>query len=255
MYKALITDLDGTVTAIGTDGSDISEATRAAVSRAQSLGERLACATGRSWESAKPVIANLGLIDPCIIEGGSCIIDPKTEDILWEMSLNEAESAEVLKIFKAQAGDEGSIKSTAITDRTPLKDAQTLGGPNRVIYLMGLDAEAAERVRVAINQTDFAVAHKTTPSWYGPEFTDVHITNPAGTKEHAIAKWQEMMHVTKAETVGLGDSENDLPLFRSAGIRVAVGNAHDNLKLQADKVVASYDQGGLEQAITEVLLS
>jgi len=61
MYKALITDLDGSAVHIGSYGEDIDEQTRAAVRLAQDTGYHIACATGRAWRTAKPVIDKLGL--------------------------------------------------------------------------------------------------------------------------------------------------------------------------------------------------
>lgn len=254
MYEALITDIDGTVTAVDSDGSDISEQTRKAVQAALLQGKRIACATGRGWPSAKPVIQRLGLSDPCIIEGGSCIIDPQTEKILWEMTLDEAASNKVLSVFKKLATDKATVKSTSNNSRLPLDQITDMTGSNRIIYLLGVDAATAEMVVHAINMTNFAVAHKTTPSWYGADFTDVHVTHPLGTKEQAISKWQEMMNVAKEKTIGLGDSENDLPLFKSVGLTVLVANAHDNLKSLGDKVVPEYNSGGLEFTINNLLL-
>lgn len=254
MYKALVTDIDGTVTAIGGDGSDITQSTKHAVKQARIAGKKIACATGRGWKTAKPVVVHLGFVDPCIIEGGSCIIEPLTGRVLWEMQLSAQESQKILDIFKRVAGDKGLVKSTLLPDRTELTTVDSFQDANRVIYLMRLDAETAQSVKNAVNQTGFAVAHSTTPSWYGAEFTDVHVTNPEGTKEHAIVAWQQMMNVTKEETIGLGDGENDIPIFQSVGRSVAVGNAHPNLKQHADQVVASYAQGGLEEVINELLL-
>lgn len=254
MYEALIADIDGTVAAIGSDGSDISEQARIAVHTAQIQGKKITCATGRGWPSTKPVVNRLGLIDPCIIEGGSCIIEPKSEKILWEESLDEVASQSILTIFKRLATGNVAVKSTSDKSRVPLAQLINITGSNRIIYLLGVDASTANAVAGAVNTTNFAVAHITTPSWYGPELADVHVTHPGGTKEHAIARWQRMMGVSKERTIGLGDSENDLPLFQSVGLKVVVSNAHENLKEHADKVVAAYDQGALEQTISELLL-
>lgn len=253
MYTALITDIDGTVAAIGTDGSDISNQTREAVKDAQKKGKKITCATGRGWSSARPVVEHLGISDPCIIEGGSCIIDPKTQEILWETSLSKSDSIQVLQIFKQLAIENAHVKSTSKDVRLPLAQVGTMTSSNRIIYLLGVDVATADRVINTISDTSFAVAHKT-PSWNSLDLIDVHVTNPLGTKEHAITKWQEMMGVTKQETIGLGDSENDLPLFKSVGLRVFVDNAHNDLKIIADEVVPACDKGGLEYAINKLLL-
>jgi hydroxymethylpyrimidine pyrophosphatase-like HAD family hydrolase len=119
---------------------------------------------------------------------------------------------------------------------------------------MRVTSDIAQIVKEAVNQSGFAIAHSTTPSWYGPEFTDVHITHPEGTKEHAIAEWQKIRGISKQETIGLGDGENDLPIFEAVGLKVVVGNAHPNLKKHADHIVADYSQDGLRQTIEQFLI-
>jgi 5-amino-6-(5-phospho-D-ribitylamino)uracil phosphatase len=253
-YKALIVDIDGTVGAIGTDGSDITEQTQQMIRKAQGQGKIIACATGRRWPTTKPVIEKLNITGPCIIQGGSCIIDPKTEKVLWEMTLSQAQTKQIFGIFAQFSRYFMATTATTNKELLPQVLLDYPEGPNRIIYLMGVDAETALKVKDAVNATDFAVAHKTTPSWYGPEYTDIHVTNPGATKEHAIAEWQKLVGITKDQTIGLGDSENDLPLFSSVGLKIAVGNAHDNLKIKADMVVSAHHDGGLEEVMNDYLV-
>lgn len=78
-YAALITDLDGTAIKLSSDESDITRSTIEAVSKAQDMGIKVACATGRRWSGTKNVVDRLGITNACIIEGGTRIIDPLTE--------------------------------------------------------------------------------------------------------------------------------------------------------------------------------
>ncbi|MCI0439830.1 MAG: HAD hydrolase family protein, partial [Chloroflexi bacterium] len=51
-----------------------------------------------------------------------------------------------------------------------------------------------------------------------------------------------------------GDSYNDLPLLKAAGLRVVMGDAPDELKALADYVAPSVDDDGLAVAIEEFVL-
>src|ERR1700712_3222282 len=100
MYKALIADIDGTLVSIKGDGSDIDDATILAVTEALDRGVQISVATGRGWASTKPVVQKLGIVDLCIVEGGSCIIDPTSQEIVWQKTLDAQTSEQVLQTFK-----------------------------------------------------------------------------------------------------------------------------------------------------------
>ena len=53
----------------------------------------------------------------------------------------------------------------------------------------------------------------------------------------------------------MGDSGNDIPIFQSSGLKVAVGNATVGLKALADYIAPSVDQHALEHVIDRFLLS
>jgi HAD superfamily hydrolase (TIGR01484 family) len=254
MYKALITDLDATVVPITSDGKDIDKATRNAIQRAQKSGYIIACATGRGWPSTQPVVKCLGLIDPCIIEGGARIVDPTQGTTLWEKYLNSAASAYVLEVFKKYATGTELFKSTSQSERVPIVEVSEVSQKNRILYLLGTDRETAEKVVATISQSHRAAAYKTTPSWCGDGLYDVHVTHVDATKKNAIRHWFDITRVSAAETIGLGDSENDLPLFESVGLRIAVGNATDSLKQQADHTAPTEQEGALRYVIETFLL-
>jgi hydroxymethylpyrimidine pyrophosphatase-like HAD family hydrolase len=49
--------------------------------------------------------------------------------------------------------------------------------------------------------------------------------------------------------MAIGDSYNDLPLLRAAGFGVAMGSAPQELKAEADAVVADVEHDGVAEAI------
>jgi hydroxymethylpyrimidine pyrophosphatase-like HAD family hydrolase len=251
MYKALITDLDGSAVHIGSDGKDVDEQTRAAVRLAQAAGYRIACASGRSWRSAKPVVTALGITSLCIVNGGSAIIDPTTEEMVWEKPLAEESIQGLFAIYKRLA-TKGEFLTPA--HRMPITDITEVPTAVRYMYLLNVPTEEGLVIVEAINSSGLAVAHHT-PSWKGGGMLDIHATHPEATKEHALKVWQQMTGISKAETIAMGDSGNDVPLFKSAGLKVATGNATDDLKPHADYIAPSVTEHALKHVIDKFLLS
>lgn len=253
MYKALIADIDGTLVPIKGDGSDIDESTIQAVADAIERGIQISLATGRGWNSTKPVVKRLGIEDLCIIEGGSCIIDPTTEEIVWQKTLDAHDSRKVVEVFKKFAVNSELVKTSAKPERIPVREAGVYDFENRVIYLLGTDEETALKVKRAIDKISSAAANITTPSWAGDDLFDVHVTSKLGTKEYALDTWFTLMGISNGETVAMGDSANDLPLFRAAGWKVAVGNATADLKAAADYIAPNRENGALKDVINKFL--
>lgn len=251
-YKALVTDLDGTAVKISSDGSDVTEAARLAVQAAQEKGFKITCATGRRWTSTKPIVERLGIVSPCIVQGGSRIIDPVTEKTLWEKHLDVSAVEATLDIFKRES-DSGDLATFSIK-RQPLNTVDQAPQNAQFMYLLNIPAETGQQIANVINAQAFAVAHMT-PSWEGEGKIDIHVTHPEATKEHAIAIWQTIVGVSKEATIGMGDSGNDIPLFVSAGLRVAVGNATDELKQFADYIAPDHNNEALAHVINHFMLS
>lgn len=64
-----------------------------------------------------------------------------------------------------------------------------------------------------------------------------------------MQKLQQLLGVTKAQTLALGDNQNDEPLFAAVGTTVAMGNATDELKNLATYVTKTVQHDGWAAAI------
>ena len=59
----------------------------------------------------------------------------------------------------------------------------------------------------------------------------------------------KILGVEREEMMSFGDSPNDIPMIKAAGIGVAVGNAKDSVKEAADYVTLSNDEAGVARAV------
>lgn len=76
------------------------------------------------------------------------------------------------------------------------------------------------------------------------------ILHPLGDKAHALEKVLEYLNVSAKETTVFGDSLNDLGMFKVAGTAVAVGNALEVVKAEADIVL---EESNDEDAVAKYL--
>ena len=67
-------------------------------------------------------------------------------------------------------------------------------------------------------------------------------------KADSIVRVVDYFHGNMEDTIALGDSDNDVSMIRKAQIGVAMGNACDNLKQEADYITTHVSEDGLYRA-------
>ena len=53
--------------------------------------------------------------------------------------------------------------------------------------------------------------------------------------------------------IAVGDADNDIPMLKTAGFSIAMGNAPEHVKTAADRIVSDLDHGGCTEAILMLL--
>jgi hydroxymethylpyrimidine pyrophosphatase-like HAD family hydrolase len=82
----------------------------------------------------------------------------------------------------------------------------------------------------------------------------LNITHVNATKLHGINYILEATGIKKDEVIAAGDGYNDFPLLMAAGLKVAMGNAVDELKEIADHIAPSVDEDGIVDVINKFIL-
>jgi len=77
----------------------------------------------------------------------------------------------------------------------------------------------------------------------------VHIKSKRFNKGTGLSRIAELMGLDARDFVALGDSPNDIEMLKTAGLGVAVGNAHPELKKVAGMVTAGEHGAGVEEAL------
>lgn len=80
--------------------------------------------------------------------------------------------------------------------------------------------------------------------------------NPKGVNKGVAVKWLcDYLKVDKKNTMGIGDSDNDVDMIKNVGFGCAVKGAKENLKKISDYICEKdYDQGAVKEVIDKFLI-
>ena len=80
------------------------------------------------------------------------------------------------------------------------------------------------------------------------------MTRVGANKATAVRELARMLGTKPEMMIAVGDSYNDLVLLEACGLRIAMGNAPDELKSIAHHIAPTVDEDGLAAAIEEFVL-
>ncbi|HJT10782.1 MAG TPA: phosphoglycolate phosphatase [Candidatus Nitrosotalea sp.] len=81
-----------------------------------------------------------------------------------------------------------------------------------------------------------------------------HINSNGVNKANGFLEVMKMFSATKQDVVAIGDSETDVPLFKLAGMSVAMGNASEEVKSHATIAVQGHEGDGVIEALEKIEL-
>lgn len=243
-FKALIFDIDGTAIP-NRPGGVPSERLIKLIKRLQP-NLKISAATGRIYSTAMPVIKKLGLMQPCIIAGGTRIIDPKTDKILWKKDMS---SYQVKLVVDAVADHPYELYSDTLFNGTLPRDVQDVSAES-IIFIVDVPPSETEKIQQDLKSIPEIVTH-TVRSWT-PGLFDIHVTHHEATKRHALEILLDIEKIHKSEVIAAGDSGNDIPLFEAAGYKIAMGNGSDELKQKADIIAPNAEDDGLAGVLEQI---
>jgi len=263
--RLVAVDLDGTL--IG-DDLVISDVDHAAIERAVAAGVHVVLETGRLFSASKPFAVELGLHGPIAGLQGGVIYDVDSGALLHAAPLSAtialaAYDALVRKEYHLQLyfGDTLYLDhmSAASAEYIRLSRVQPVMVPDLRALLTGTPPQSALMKLLAIGAPDHVATDiPVLARQFGaqanvfrslPHYLEV--TDSAADKGHALVLIAGILGVDLADCVAIGDSDNDVPMFRVAAESFAVGNATEAAKNAATHVVAQRGSG-VAEALTLV---
>jgi sucrose-phosphate phosphatase subfamily len=244
-FKAIICDIDGTLTLNKKDAlpsKRVIEAVKKASKRIH-----FGVATSRPLHNAEKLIEILNLSTPCIVSSGTQIYDPVSKTFCWEKYLESKHIKRTGRIAKKFGERIIALTGTNEVYFDELKSEKVIN-----FWFHSLAKEKAEKIEAELLKITGIYIHKIE-SWRNG-LKDFVISDDKATKEHAVKKVAKILGISTDEIIVVGDGHNDIPLFKSAGLKVAMGNADEELKAIADYVAPSVEEDGIVDIIEKFIL-
>ena len=265
-YKLIAMDLDGT---LNNDQKIITEKTKAALMDVQKAGIRLALASARPSPGLfkERDILNMQDYQGILMSyNGGRIVDAETNKVLFETSMDLAETKQVLrqleKLPVTPILDDGV--QFYVTDKNGYKVDYECKNNNMVCtevenladfltfapikILMSVQPEELPKVQQRIAEMlPETLTVVQTAAFY------LEVIPKVINKGQGIRDICKVLGITPAEVISFGDAANDIPMLQEAGVGVAMGNASEAVKQAADMVTRSNNEDGIAAALERLL--
>lgn len=230
-------------------------------------------ASARSPLGMEPIARELGLGDnPLACYNGALVIkgDPQAYKTIIEHPLDKKEIRTFLELVKtefpsvsinlysgkdwiADRLDKWVQIEAAITGEQPMIQnvlMPVLDAQMPVHKLLLIDqASVIQKLHDYLQTLDFS---KT--AFYLSKDNYMEVTAKHVSKEQALYEIAQHYQVPLEEVMTIGDNFNDLPMLRLAGLGVAMGNAPEAVKTEANAITKSNNEHGVAEAIKNYIL-
>lgn len=268
--KLIFLDIDGTLTEPGRNVPPHSALD--AVRAAQAAGNRVFLCSGRNYAMLSPLLS-YGFDGYVASAGGYVVCGDR---VLYDHPMTDAQYRDALRLMRENGilvtveTRNGSFCDGGIADllnrvsngnselmrwrRTIEEELNILpidrydGSPVYKIIFYCERAEQLAPVRAAMER-DFSFV---VQDGFGFGVVNGEIINRAFDKGRGVALVAKELGVNIADTVGFGDSMNDLEMIETVGTSVCMANGSETLKQRADVVCPAVTENGLAQAFRDL---
>lgn len=245
-YKAIIFDVDGTLIPNQQDGMP-SQKIRERIVQASKI-IHIGVATSRCYPLVRGITEVLQLSCPSILCGGSIIMDIQKKKTLWKKPLVENDIEHVTQTLRQL-----KINYIICDNKIHTADYKEVK-PNTIysIFALAVEPDLAKKTIKILSKNPQFVIHEI-PDWEKGKVS-LNISHAQATKQHGILEVAKLLGIETHEIIGVGDGYNDFPLLMACGLKIAMGNAVDDLKAIADYIAPPVEKDGVADILKKFVL-
>lgn len=257
-YKIIALDIDGTLT---NSQKIITPTTKRKLLEFQQAGGKIILASGRPVMGIVPHAKTLHLKEYggyILAYNGGCVIDCKTNDIVFQQTLPLTVVPEICEIIKNYPvgintyEGEDIVVGNQINDYTELEARINGMGIHFVSDLAGYVNFDINKLLLSgepavISELEKILAEKYEGilGVFKSEAFFLEIVPKGIDKALSLDKLLRHIGITTEECIACGDGFNDISMIQYAGLGVAMANAKEPVRAAADYITLSNDEDGI----------
>ena len=258
----IVSDIDGTLV---DEKQNVSKMTHDAVDRFMAKGGLFTVATGRMEAAVHRFQEKFGLNAPAVLYNGARVVDLASDRVIHEWKLTALQVGTAVSMIERYPMDmilyqdgKAFIKTmTPALSEHAEKDRVVL---NEIGSFDSLDpAQITKSLMIGDNNCfqafidEFNNAVELKPEFMQSETDYLEILPFGVDKGEAVKTLSDYSTVPLSEIICIGDNMNDLGMIKTAGLGIAVENAHPEVKAAADMIAPSNLNNGVADVIDRLL--
>ena len=272
--QLIVADLDGTVL---NEENVVAEPVRQAFRLAREQGVPAVVATGRTLAESTDALEALGAVQYSITMNGALVFDHERQVALSTQSIDRPEVLRIIRLLDSF----DDIFFHAYANNQPVCSQRTLAKISKSAFNPAYVAMYNAKQRIVPDLVDWILEENQIINKFyisSQNMDHLHLIRsysglvpgvrclqsmPRGLeiipatvdKSHAVQLLCDHLGLDMASTLVLGDSENDVGMLKVGGISVAMGNAPDHVKAEADWIAPTNLEHGAAAAIERYVLN
>ncbi len=268
--KLIFLDIDGTLTEPGTNVPP--ESALEAIRRARGAGNKVLLCSGRNYAMLSPLL-RYGFDGYIASAGGYVVCDGR---VLYDCPMTDEQRDRVMRLLHengiyrtvealdATYGDEGIADflggvgggnselmrwRRAIEENLNIRPMREYDG--RPLYKAIFMCEREEQLAGVRRELEAEFSFVVQDA-FGEGYLNGELINRAFDKGRGVRLVAEALGVEPADTVGFGDSMNDLEMIETVGLGVCMANGSEALKRRSGMICPAVGEDGLARAFDEL---
>lgn len=268
--KLILSDIDGTIL---DNNHQVDAHLRDTITELKKESIPFVLASARSPHGMFPIAQELNLgANPIACYNGALIVEGNKEhyQTLIEHGLSKADVKKIVALIKKQfphisinfySGGDWIVEEidqwvqieADITKESPdIRNFDTLLTDDSIPIhklLLIANAQAIQEFFTYLKRVNFEDA-----SFYLSKDNYLEVTSQSVSKENALLESAKYYDISLSQTMAIGDNYNDIPMLKLAGLGVAMANAPQAVKNEADIETVSNNDNGVSKVIEDYVL-
>jgi len=270
MKTLYISDLDGTLL---NENAELSAESARLLNALTDRGMYFSVATARTSATVGKMLSGISLSVPAILMNGVCTYDLNAGRPVHINYIPQAAAEQAIEQIH-RLGAEGFLYTmdanglSAWYERCSTPHARQFMEERRIKYgkpftqIDDFSSRADGMIYYSLSDAEEKLAPlydvlRTIPGIHCEFYRDIYrtdhwyleICSDRASKRNALCRLREDYGFDRV--VGFGDNLNDLPLFAACDCRIAMGNAHETVKQQADILIGTNREDSVARWLTE----